>query len=90
MCTHVHTISMFIHVIGPLLDCMNIYRHIYLYILMNICNSLGIAVSCDQWLPITEVPVNSLTIYLQNMRRKGYVHMYTYLYAYVCTCINKY
>ena len=32
----------------------------------------GIAVSCDQWLPMREVPVYALTSYLQGMRRKGY------------------
>ena len=32
----------------------------------------GIAVSCDQWLPMNEVPVYALTSYLQGMRRKGY------------------
>ena len=32
----------------------------------------GIAVSCDQWLPMKEVPVHALTAYLQGMRRRGY------------------
>ena len=32
----------------------------------------GIAVSCDQWLPMSEVPVHALTTYLQSMRRKGF------------------
>ena len=32
----------------------------------------GIAVSCDQWLPMSEIPVHALTAYLQGMRRKGY------------------
>ena len=32
----------------------------------------GIAVSCDQWLPMKEVPVHALSVYLSGMRRKGY------------------
>ena len=32
----------------------------------------GIAVSCDQWLPMREVPVHALSVYLSGMRRKGY------------------
>lgn len=32
----------------------------------------GIAVSCDQWLPMSEVPVHALSVYLTGMRRKGY------------------
>ena len=32
----------------------------------------GIAVSCDQWLPMSEVPVYALSGYLSGMRRKGY------------------
>jgi tRNA G18 (ribose-2'-O)-methylase SpoU len=32
----------------------------------------GIAVSCDQWLPMSEVPVHSLSVYLSDMRGKGY------------------
>ena len=32
----------------------------------------GIAVSCDKWLPMKEVPVHALSVYLSGMRRKGY------------------
>ena len=32
----------------------------------------GIAVSCDQWLPMSEVPVHGLSAYLSDMRGKGY------------------
>lgn len=32
----------------------------------------GIAVSCDQWLPMSEVPVHGLSVYLTDMRAKGY------------------
>ena len=32
----------------------------------------GIAVSCDQWLPMSKVPVYALSGYLSGMRRKGY------------------
>ena len=31
-----------------------------------------LAVSCDQWLPMKEVPVHALSVYLSGMRRKGY------------------